>query len=312
MRKPASLAFVLASLLSIAAPSAGAGAPADPTMPDVVIAPVPVADGIWMLTGRGGNIGVSVGSDGVFLIDDQYAPLTARIRAQLALLSDQPVRFVLNTHWHFDHTGGNENLGKQGALIVAADGVRRRMAAGGLMEMMKREMAPAPAAALPVVTFDGQVTFHLNGQTIMAVNLPPAHTDGDSIVYFKGANVVHLGDVYFNGRYPTIDWGSGGHIDGVIAAVDQVLPLLDDASKVIPGHGPLSNKAELKAYRDMLAAISPRFKKAIKQGKSIDQIKALKLTADFDAAWLQGSATADGWTEVICQGLIKQRGKSWK
>jgi len=307
MRSP-----TLAVLLSIATPFAGAGAPADPTMPDVVITPTVVADGIWMLSGRGGNIGVSAGADGVFLIDDQYAPLTARIRAQLALISDRPVRFVLNTHWHFDHTGGNENLGKQGALIVAADGVRRRMEAGGLMEMMKREMAPAPKDALPVITFDGQVTFHVNGQTIMAINLPPAHTDGDSVVIFKGANVVHMGDVYFNGRYPTIDWGSGGHIDGVIAAVDHVLPLLDDQSKVIPGHGPLSNKAELIAYRDMLAAMAPRFKKAIKQGKTIDEIKALKLTAEFDAKWSRSATAADEWTEVVCQGLIKQRGKSWK
>jgi cyclase len=303
---------LLASLLLAATPLAQAGPAADPNMTDVVIAPVPVSDGIWMLTGRGGNIGVSVGADGVFLVDDQYAPLTARIRAQLALLSDLPVRFVLNTHWHFDHTGGNENLGKQGALIVAANGVRRRLEAGGLMEMMKREMAPAPKQALPVITFDGEVSFHVNGQTIMAINLPPAHTDGDSVVIFKGANVVHMGDVYFNGRYPTIDWGSGGHIDGVIAAVDHVLPLLDDQSKVIPGHGALSNKAELKAYRDMLSAIAPRFKKAIKQGKTIDQIKALKLTADFDAKWARSATAGDEWTEMICQGLIKQRGKSWK
>jgi len=286
--------------------------PAASAMDEVKIEIVPVAERIVMLTGRGGNIGVSFGDDGVFLIDDQYAPLTPKIRATLAMLSDQPVRFVLNTHWHFDHTGGNENLGKRGALIVAAGGVRKRLEAGGFMEAMKREMPPAPKDALPVITFDGQVTFHVNGYDIEAINLPPAHTDGDSIVIFKGANVVHMGDIYFSNRYPTIDWGSGGHVDGVIAAVDHVLPLLDDQSKVIPGHGPLSNKAELKAYRDMLSAIAPRFKKAIKQGKSIDQIKALKLTADFDEKWSKSATAADEWTEFVCQGLIKQRGKSWK
>ena len=301
-----------AALVLLAMPLAGAGAPADPDMPDVVITPVPVADGLWMLSGRGGNIGVSAGEDGVFLIDDQYAPLTPRIRAQLALLSDRPVRFVLNTHWHGDHTGGNENLGKQGALIVAAEGVRRRMAAGGFMEAFKREVPPAPKAALPVVTFDGQVTFHVNGQTIEAVNLPPAHTDGDSLVFFKGANVVHMGDVYFNGLYPVIDWGSGGHIDGVIAAVDRVLPLLDDATKVIPGHGPLSNKTELKAYRDMLAAVAAPMKKAIKAGKTREQVQALKLTADFDAKWGKGYFTPDEWSGLVYEGLVRQRGKSWK
>jgi glyoxylase-like metal-dependent hydrolase (beta-lactamase superfamily II) len=197
-------------------------------------------------------------------------------------------------------------------LIVAADGVRTRMAAGGFMEAFKREVPPAPKAALPVVTFDGQVTFHINGQTIEAINLPPAHTDGDSIVIFKGANVVHLGDVYFNGLYPVIDWGSGGHIDGMIAAIDRVLPLLDDTTKVIPGHGPLSNKAELAAYRDMLATVAPRFKKAIKAGKTVEQVVALKLTAEFDATWGKGYFTPDEWSGLVYQGLVRQRGKSWK
>jgi glyoxylase-like metal-dependent hydrolase (beta-lactamase superfamily II) len=291
--------------------NAGAGPAANP-MDEVKIEVVPVAERIVMLTGRGGNIGVSFGDDGVILIDDQYAPLTPKIRAALAMLSDKPLRFVINTHWHGDHTGGNENLGRQGALIVAAPGVRRRMAAGGFMEAFKREVAPAPAVALPVVTFDGQVTFHLNGYDIEAINLPPAHTDGDSVVIFKGANVVHMGDLYFNGLYPVIDWGSGGHIDGMIAAIDHVLPLLDDKSAVIPGHGPLSNKAELAAYREMLATVAPRFKKAIKQGKTVEQVKALKLTADFDEKWGQGFMKPEPWAEAVYQGLVRQRGKSWK
>ena len=302
--RPQCLAF--AFTLSLASLASAA------EMDEIKIEVIPVAERIAMLTGRGGNIGVSYGDDGVFLIDDQYAPLTPKIRAALALLSDQPVRFVLNTHWHGDHTGGNENLGKRGALIVAADGVRRRLEAGGFMAMMKRDVAPAPKDALPVITFDGQVTFHLNGYDIEAVNLPPAHTDGDSVVIFKRANVVHMGDVYFNGLYPVIDWGSGGHIDGVIAAVDRVLPLLDDQSKVIPGHGPLSDKAGLKAYRDMLAALAPRFKKAIKQGKTVEQVKAMKLTAEFDAKWGKGYFTSDEWSGLVYEGLVRQRGKGWR
>ncbi len=297
------------ALLIASAANAG---PAASAMDEVKIEVVPVAERIVMLSGRGGNIGVSFGDDGVILIDDQYAPLTPKIRAALAMLSDKPVRFVLNTHWHGDHTGGNENLGKQGAIIVAAHGVRRRMAAGGFMEAFKREVPPAPDVALPVITFDGQVTFHVNGYDIEAINLPPAHTDGDSIVIFKGANAVHMGDLYFNGLYPVIDYGSGGHIDGMIAAIDHVLPLLDDQSAVIPGHGPLSNKAELTVYREMLATLAPRFKKAIKQGKTVEQVKALKLTADFDAKWGKGFFTPDEWSGLVYEGLVRQRGKSWK
>lgn len=296
-------------LTAVLAATASAG-PAD--MSDVKVEAVPIAEGIAMLTGRGGNIGVSYGADGVVLIDDQYAPLTPKIRSQLALLSDLPLRFVLNTHWHSDHTGGNENLGKQGVLIVASNGVRRRMEAGGFMEAFKREVAPAPKAALPVVTFDGELSLHLNGQQLMAVNLPPAHTDGDSIVVFKGANVFHLGDIYFNGLYPVIDWGSGGHIVGMIAAVDHVLPLLDDKSKVIPGHGPLSNKAELQAYRDMLNTVTPRFQKAIKSGKTEAQVVAMKLTKEFDEKWGKGYFTPDEWSALVYQGLVRSRGKAWK
>ena len=286
--------------------------PAASAMDEVKIEVVPVAERIVMLTGRGGNIGVSFGDDGVFLIDDQYAPLTPKIRATLAMLSDQPVRFVLNTHWHGDHTGGNENLGKRGALIVAAGGVRKRLEAGGFMEAFKREVPPAPKDALPVITFDGQVTFHVNGYDIEAINLPPAHTDGDSVVIFKGANAVHMGDLYFNGLYPVIDWGSGGHIDGVIAAVDHVLPLLDEQSKVIPGHGPLSNKAELKAYRDMLAAIAAPMRKAIKSGKTKEQVQAMKLTAAYDEKWGKGFFTPDEWSGLVYEGLVRQRGKRGK
>jgi glyoxylase-like metal-dependent hydrolase (beta-lactamase superfamily II) len=304
MRNPAiALALVIA-----AAAQAG---PA-PNMDDVKIEVVPVADRIVMLTGRGGNIGVSFGDDGVFLIDDQYAPLTPKIRAALAMLSDLPVKFILNTHWHGDHTGGNENLGKRGAIIVASDKVRVRLAAGGFMEAFKRDVPPAPKDALPVITFDGQVTFHVNGYDIEAINLPPAHTDGDSVVIFKGANVVHMGDIYFNGLYPVIDWGSGGHIDGVIAAVDHMLPLIDDQTKVIPGHGPLSSKAELIAYRDMLVAVAAPMKKAIKSGKTKEQVQAMKLTAAYDEKWGKGFFTPDEWSGLVYEGLVRQRGKSWK
>jgi glyoxylase-like metal-dependent hydrolase (beta-lactamase superfamily II) len=193
-----------------------------------------VASGIYMLEGRGGNLGVSIGSDGAFLIDDQFAPLTEKILAAIRKLSGAPIRFVLNTHWHGDHTGGNENLGKAGALIVAHENVRERMSVEQFIEAFGRRVDPSPPGALPVVTFTDAVTFHLNGDEIHAFHVPPAHTDGDSIVHFRIANVVHTGDTYFNGRYPFIDLSTGGTIDGVIAAADRLLELCDTETRIIP------------------------------------------------------------------------------
>ncbi len=182
-----------------------------------------VAEGIYVLNGRGGNIGVSVGEDGVFLIDDQYAPLTTKIRAAVSSLTPQPIRFVVNTHWHGDHTGGNENLGKMGIVIVAHENVRKRMSVEQFLAAFNQKVPASPKAALPIITFADSVTFNLNGDEIRSFHVAPAHTDGDTVVYFKKANVVHMGDCFFNGMYPFIDLSSGGSIDGVIAAADKVL-----------------------------------------------------------------------------------------
>jgi len=249
--------------------------------------------GVYMLTGRGGNIGVSVGSDGVVLIDDQYAPLTPKILAAVAELTPERIRFVLNTHWHGDHTGGNENLGREGAIIIAHDNVRERMSVDQFMERLDRHVPASPRAALPIVTFDRALTLHLNGGDVHVFHVEPAHTDGDSIVHFRDANVVHMGDTYFNGIYPLIDTSSGGTLNGLIDAADRVLEIADDETKIIPGHGGLSNKAELRAYRYMLVAVRDAISTAIAAGRNVDEVVASKHTAAFDADWGGGFVKPD-------------------
>ena len=266
-----------------------------------------VAPSVYMITGAGGNIGLSVGDDAVFVIDDQFAELSERIRAAITAVSPKPVRFVLNTHWHFDHVGGNENFGKAGALIVAHDNVRRRMSSEQFIESLRMKVPPSPAVALPVVTFAGAVTFHLNGEEIRAIHVPDAHTDGDAIVHFVRSDVVHMGDVYFNGFYPFIDTSSGGSVDGVVAAADKILAMITDKTKVIPGHGPLSNKSELKAYRDMLATVAGRVRQKLRDGGKIEEITAdASITADFDPKWGSGFIPPNKFREMVAMNLIKR------
>ena len=244
-----------------------------------------IQGGVYVITGAGGNIGLSTGKDAAFLVDDQFAPLTPKLLAAVAGVTPKPVRFVVNTHWHFDHTGGNENVGKTGAVLVAHDNARRRMSTGQFIEFLKRTEPPAAVAALPVVTFTDSVTFHLNDEEITAFHVSPAHTDGDVIVYFANANVVHMGDTFILPGYPFIDLSSGGNANGVIEAADRVLALCNAQTKVIPGNGgPVSDCPTLKAYRDMIATVRDRVRAAMRDGKSLADIQAMKPSAEFDAA----------------------------
>jgi glyoxylase-like metal-dependent hydrolase (beta-lactamase superfamily II) len=296
------LALILVSVLF----SLSAAAQSD-RFEKVEIKTTKLTQNLYMLEGEGGNIGVSAGDDGVFVIDDQFAPLTARILAAIKAISDKPVRFLINTHWHFDHTGGNENLGKAGVVIVAQDNVRKRLANKTAIEFFKSAYGPTPAAGLPVLTFKDTVTFHLNGDEATAIHAPNAHTDGDSIIHFKNANVVHMGDTYFNGFYPFIDTGTNGSVRGMIAAADRVLQITDDTSQIIPGHGPLSNKAELKAYRDMLAKVHANIAAMVKAKKTLAQVIAVKPTKDYDGKWGNGFLKPDQFVEIVYASAAKEK-----
>jgi len=259
------------------------------------------------MTGAGGNLGLSIGEDAVFLVDDQFAPLTPRIQAAIAKLTDKPVKFVLNTHWHFDHTGGNENVGKAGAIIFAHENVRKRLSAEGFIEFLGMKTQPEPKLALPVVTFTRDLTFHLNGDDIDVHHVPHAHTDGDSIVQFRRSNVVHMGDAFFNKLYPFIDTSSGGSVAGVITAAGRILKVAGDDTKIIPGHGPLGSKADLRAFHDMLSAVSGNIRAQIRAGRTLEQVTDSKPTAKYDEVWGKGFLAPDKFVAMLYGNLTKKK-----
>jgi cyclase len=295
---------------TIAAVSVVAFRPAAGQPPDfsqVTIKTESLAPAVHMLAGAGGNIGLSAGEDGAFIVDDQFAPLTDKIVAAIKTLTDKPVRFVINTHWHGDHTGGNENFGKAGAVIVAHDNVRKRMSTDQFNETLKRSSPAAPKGALPVVTFSDSVTLHLNGDEVRVVHVAPAHTDGDSIVHFTKSNVLHMGDLYFNGSYPFIDVSSGGDVNGIVAAADLALAMANDSTKIIPGHGPLGTKATLKQYRDVVATVRDRVAALIKQAKSLADVQAAQPSKEFDATWGTGFTKGELFVAIVYSSLSKTK-----
>lgn len=238
---------------------------------NVTITTTQLTDNIYMLVGAGGNIGVSVGEDGVLIIDNQFAPLTQKIVDALKKLSDKAIKYVMNTHHHGDHTGGNENFGNLGAIIMAHDNVKNRL------------KEKNPKAAIPVITYNDRLSVQMNGETVLVIHVDNAHTDGDSLLYFTESNVLHTGDTYFNGRYPYIDLKSGGSIDGYINAVKTGLMLVDENTKIIPGHGALSNKAEYETFLKMLETVKKGVLSEIKKGKTEDEVAAnASITKTYD------------------------------
>ena len=257
------------------------------------------APGVLMLVGQGGNIGISYGEDSVFMVDTQFGQLTEKILAAIKTRTAKPVQLVLNTHWHGDHVGGNSNFSKRGALIVAHERAHARLSVDQFLGAFGRKVPAAPKEAIPVITFTETISFNWNGDVIEVFHAPEAHTDGDAIVHFHKANVILMGDTYFNGMYPFIDVDTGGSIDGMIAVADAVLARCDDNTKVIPGHGPLSNRSELQGYREMMVAVRDAVTKLVGVGKSREEIIAAKPTAALDAVWDGGVLDPDTYVGHI-------------
>jgi glyoxylase-like metal-dependent hydrolase (beta-lactamase superfamily II) len=264
-----------------------------------------VAGNVYMLEGGGGNIGVSVGSDGLLIVDDQFAPLADKIRAALKTLGAGKLKFVLNTHYHGDHTGGNVAFGPE-ALIIAQTNVRKRLSEEQKSKFFNRTTPPSPKEALPVITFDQSVSVFFNGEEIKVTHFPHGHTDGDSVIFFTGSNVVHLGDDFFNGKFPVVDLEAGGDVAGLIKNLGDIIAKLPAGVKIIPGHGPLSDVDGLKEFRRMLVETSDIVKKRIAAGKTLDQIKADGLPPEWKS-WDGGFINGNRWLETLYNSLTQTK-----
>jgi glyoxylase-like metal-dependent hydrolase (beta-lactamase superfamily II) len=249
---------------------------------------------LFVLFGAGGNVAVLTGADGALVVDADVVEMSPKLRAALSLVSDKPVRFLIDTHFHFDHTGGNPTFGRGGTVIVAHDNVRARLMTRQVIDLgVEIPMEPAPREGLPVITFADGLRFHVNDEEISVIHAPHAHTDSDAFVFFEKANVLHTGDLMMSIGYPFIDAGNGGSLGGLIAAQEKALGLVKDTTRVIPGHGPLVTRSELQAYHDALATIYKRISDLVKKGRSLEQIKTAAPTREFDERWGKGVISPD-------------------
>ena len=291
------LATALAALL-LATPAAAQD------FSQVEIETTKVAEGVYALKGAGGNLGLVVGSDRAFLIDDQYAPLVPKIRAAIAAVTDKPVSFVLNTHWHGDHVGGNEAFAETGTLVVAHDNVRTRLSSDQVMAAFDRTVPAAPKGALPVITFNDEAGFHVGGHTVRAIHIPSAHTDGDAIVHLPETNVIHTGDLVFYGLYPVVDYSNGGSLKGMADATAKLLEMSNEDTRFIPGHGPVViTRRQLAEYLEMLRVVHARLDKLIGEGRTLEEVIAARPTAEFDEQWGKGFLPPDRWVRINYQGM---------
>ena len=254
-----------------------------------------VAGAVYMLEGSGGNIGVSVGEDGIVLVDDQFAPLAPKIKAALKQITDKPIKFVLNTHFHGDHTGGNAQFGNE-ATIIAHDNVRKRLESGG--KVQQNSVSASPKEALPVITFNDRASVHLNGEDIRAIHVPNGHTDGDSIILFPKSNVVHMGDDFVTYGFPFVDVQNGGSISGLIAGIEKVLTMIPADAKIIPGHGPLSSPADIQKFVQMLKDTRGLVAHAAQEGKTVGQMKSEHLLSKYED-FGKGFIKTDAWLDLL-------------
>ena len=266
-----------------------------------------LSNNTYMLKGSGGNIIVSVGQDGVFMVDDQFAPLTEKIKEAISNITDQPVKFVINTHWHSDHTGGNENFGELGAVIISHDNVRERLSTEQFSEFFNRTVAPLPEKGLPIITFSDNMTLFQNGDEIRIIHVDSGHTDGDSIVYFTKNNVIHVGDDFNDKTYPLIDISSGGSIDGLISSLQTISSLIDDETKVVSGHSDISNKTKVNALITMLKDVRQNVSQLIQNGDSLEEIIASQPTSKYDEIYYDHSRLKPGdFVTMVYQSLIRK------
>ena len=264
---------------------------------------IEIRENIYAMIGQGGNLAVFTGEDGTFLVDDQFAPLTEKILQEIKKIGGEKPKFLINTHWHYDHTGGNKNLGKKGAIIVAHDNVRKLLAKDNTLKAFNKKISATPKQGLPIITFSKDATFHINAETVRAFHVHNAHTNGDSVVHFKKANIIHAGDIWFNGFYPFIDVEHGGSLEGMITAATTIINMSDENTVIIPGHGPVGNKQDLAKYRKMLTSVLNVLRDYKKQGKTIEEVIKAKPTEDHDSEWADGFLSPEQWIGIIYSGL---------
>ena len=303
-------AFVIAPGLSLFA-FAGAAAAQAPDMSKVEYRTEKLADNLFVLFGGGGNIAVLTGADGALVVDSDLPDLSARLRAALALLGEKPPRFLVNTHFHFDHTGGNPSLGRMGLVIVAQENARRRLMSRQVINLGSDIVQEAtPPEGLPVITFEDGLNFHVNGEDVAVNHVANGHTDSDAFVFFEKANIVHTGDLMMSIGYPFVDLGNGGSVDGLIAGQERILALCNDKTRVIPGHGGVVGKTELQAYHDMLVVIRKRVFDLVRKGRSLEQVQAAAPTREFDERWGKGFIKPEVFVQRLFIDLSRPKKKA--
>jgi cyclase len=302
---------VVATTLTLTGAAIAQQPPAAPPPPDfskVEIKTTDLGDNVYMLEGQGGNITVAVGKDAIIMVDGEYAPLHDKIKAAISTVSNLPIKYLVNTHFHGDHTGGNEPFAKDGAVVVSEINVKTRLAAGTTNGLTGAKVPPVPEAALPSKTYTGAYHIRLRGRVADLRHIDNAHTDGDTYVWFKTSNVLSTGDTFTNGRYPNIDFANGGNIKGMIAATDAYLKLVNAKTRIVPGHGPLADRAVLVEYRTMLVTARDRMAKLVKDGKSEDDVVAAKPFADLDAKWAPTELASKNFIRVVYHSLADKKG----